>query len=171
MPENLTLIIPPAEITSIVKRLAGELRAEYRGKNPVLVGVLKGAFVFLTDLVRELNMPFEVDFVQTSSYGKTGDAPSEKVLITREITSVIRGRDAVIVEGIVDRGLTAGTVRRHIEGKGASSTRLCTLLKREGRPEVRADYVGKVIGAGFVVGYGMDFGERYRELSGIYVIG
>ncbi|HLC18997.1 MAG TPA: phosphoribosyltransferase family protein, partial [Thermodesulfobacteriota bacterium] len=131
MPEDLKLIMTPEEVAEVVSRLAEEISSDYRESTPVFVGVLKGASVFLSDLVRALKTPHEVDFIQTSAYGMR-EAPGEVVKVTREITADITGRDVIIVEGIVDRGLTAGTVKKHLAAKGPATLKVCTLLMREG---------------------------------------
>lgn len=167
---NLKPCIPPEGIEEIVKRLAREISDDYKGRTPLLVGVLKGAFLFLSDLVRRLEVGHEVDFIQTSCYGLS-DTPAADVLIVRDITSDLSGRDVIIVEDIIDRGHTAKALMKYFSDRGAASIRLCALLKREGgAPELKADYLGASIGAGFVVGYGMDYKERHRGLPGLYTV-
>ena len=123
---------------------------------------MKGAFVFMADLARELGPEFEVGFIQAASYGDR-ETPSEEVRITSDISVEIEGRDVIVVEGIIDRGNTARAVVRHLEKKGPSSIRLCTLLLRKGHSHgLRVDYIGRPIDDGFVVGYGMDYREKYR---------
>lgn len=170
MIDGLKLLMTPDEIRTAVERLAREIRADYASRNPLLVGVLKGAFVFLSDLVRALDMELEVDFIQAASYGKSS-APSKDVLITGDLTAAVKGRDVIIVEGIIDRGETARAVASHIAAKGPASIRLCTLILRDSHSHgLKIDYVGKKIDKGFVVGYGMDYKGRYRNLPGIYTI-
>ncbi len=170
MAEGLKPLYSPEEIRSTIGRLAGEIRADYASRTPVLVGVLKGAFVFLADLVRALEMPVEVDFIRLSSYG-TRDVPTPKAAITKDIELSVEGRDVLVVEDIIDRGTTIEAVMDHLEGKNPATLRLCTLLLKEGGGTGRKiDYIGKEIGDGFVVGYGMDYKERYRELRALYTI-
>lgn len=171
MRDKLKLLIPPDEIDSIVDRVASEIRKDFAGKDPILLGVLKGAFVFLSDIVRALEMPFEVDFIQASCYGKR-DSPSAEVLIKRDLTADIKGRDVIIVEGIIDRGHTARALTEYLKKKGPSSIKVCTFLLREGGggDGLKVDYVGKRIGDGFVIGYGMDYKEEYRGLAGLYIM-
>lgn len=167
---KLTLYIPPEGIEEIVRRVAAEISSDFRGQRPLLVGVLKGAFIFLSDLVRRLEVDHEVDFIQTACYGAR-DVPLDEVLILRDVTSELKGRDVVIVEDIIDRGHTARALARYFSDRGAASIRLCALLRREGcSPGLKADYTGAVVGDGFVVGYGMDHKERYRGLTGLYMI-
>lgn len=154
----------------MVNRLAGEIRHDFPSKNPVFIGALKGAFVFLADLVRAIKMPLEIDFIQTASYGKQ-HAPSEAVLITRDVSIDIRERHVIIVEGIIDRGTTALAIIKHLEAKSPASLTLCALLVRDGHAKgVQVDYVGARIGEGFVVGCGMDYHEHYRALPGLYTV-
>lgn len=167
---NLKPCIPREAIDEIVRRLAAGINSDYSGRTPLLVGVLKGAFLFLSDLVRKLDIEHEIDFIQTSCYGHR-DTPAADVLIVRDITADLSGRDVIIVEDIIDRGHTAKALMKYFSDRGAASIRLCTLLKREGgAPELKADYTGAIIGPGFVVGYGMDYKERLRGLPGLYTV-
>lgn len=162
--------LSPEEIDSITRRLASTITAAYEGKNPVLVGVLKGSYLFSADLSRKLGIDHEIDFIQTACYGMR-DIPAHEVLILRDITSEIRGRDVIVVEDIIDRGHTARVLVEHFHVKGAKSVALCALLKRKGgAPGLNIDFIGHEIGDGFVVGYGMDYKERYRHLPGLYVL-
>lgn len=170
MRDNLKLFITSEEIRETVRRLAREIGADYSSKDPVLIGVLKGASIFLSDLVREIDFPLEMDFVQTSSYG-TRSTPAEKVTVSRELSGDITGRDVIIVDGIIDRGKTVSTLLDHIRSKGPASVRICTLLLRDGKEHgFEIDYVGATIKNGFVVGYGMDYREHYRNLPAIYFL-
>lgn len=166
---GLRLVISPGEIRAIVKRLAREIERDYADRTPVLVGVLKGSFVFLSDLARELSIPVEVDFIRTLCYG-TRDVPSDEVCIMKDIEMDIEGRDVLIVEDIVDRGVTVNAVMEHLGKKNPATLRFCALLLKEGAGAFNIDYLGRTITGGFVVGYGMDYKERYRNLPGIYLI-
>ncbi len=162
--------LTPGRLDEIVERVAREMASTLKGSNPVLVGVLKGSFAFLADLSRKFDAPHEIDFIQTACYGMR-DIPANEVLILRDITSELKGRDVVIVEDIIDRGHTARVLLEHFRTRGAKSIRLCTLLKRKGgAPELKVDFVGEEIGEGFVVGYGMDYKEQYRGLPGLYLL-
>ncbi|MBI5809926.1 MAG: hypoxanthine phosphoribosyltransferase, partial [Deltaproteobacteria bacterium] len=130
MKKDLRPIISPEEIHLIVSRLAGEIRRDCASKKPVLIGTLNGAFIFMADLVRALDMPLEADFIQASCYSGC-DTPSPVVSIIKDITTDIKGRDVVVVEDIIDRGNTAGAVIGHLKAKGPASLRLCSLLVRE----------------------------------------
>lgn len=171
MTEKLKPFIKPVELRRIVAKIAGEIKADYEGKNPVLLGVLKGAFVFMSDLARALDgLTLEVDFIQAASYGER-DEPAHEALITRDLTTEIKGRHVIVVEGIVDRGRTMHAVCAHLLSKEPASLRLCTLLLRESHQTGTViDYAGRRIEGGFVVGYGMDYKGRYRNLPGIYLL-
>jgi len=136
----------------------------YREVCPLLVGVLKGSFVFLADLVRELTIPFEVDFVLARSYGLSISSTG-RVEILKEVESNVRGRHVVVIEDIADTGLTLEAVVERIKAGGPASVKRCALLVRERHP--RLDFAGLVVGPGFVVGYGIDYAEQYRGLRDI----
>jgi len=168
----LERILTTRQVRSTVRSLAARIRADYADQRPILVGVLKGSFVFLADLIREVNMPLEVDFVAVSSYGR-GRASSGEVQFVRDITTDIAGRHVLLVEDIADSGLTLEELRRHFLGRAPASLRVCALLARAsllaGNPDA-VDYVGRSVPDGFVVGYGIDFGEDYRYLPDIWVL-
>ena len=162
--------LTPEKIDEIVGHIAREIASKLGGQTPVLVGVLKGSFVFLADLSRKLGEGHEIDFIQTACYGMR-DAPSNEVLILRDITADLKGRDVVIVEDIIDRGHTAKVLIEYFSSRGAKSVKLCALFKRKGgAPGLPVDFVGLEIGEGFVVGYGMDYKEQYRNLPGLYML-
>lgn len=162
--------LSPGRIDEIAGRVAAEIRAGFRDKNPLLVGVLKGSYLFLADLSRKLEADHEIDFIQTACYGMR-DVPANEVLILRDITGEVSGRDVVLVEDIIDRGHTAHVLLEHFRARGANSVSLCALLKRKGgAPGLKVDFIGEEIGQGFVVGYGMDYKERYRGLAGLYIL-
>lgn len=152
------------QVQQAVRRIAREMSAAYGEVCPLLIGVLKGSFVFLADLVRELTIPFEVDFVLARSYG-LGTRSAGKVEILKEGESNVRGRHVVVIEDIADTGLTLEAVVARIEAGGPASVRRCALLIRQGHPPV--DFAGLSVGSGFVVGYGIDYAERYRGLRDI----
>jgi hypoxanthine phosphoribosyltransferase len=171
MTERLKLIIPKEDIHAIVERLAKELRDDYASKNPVFVCVLKGSFVFMADLVRAVNIPLEVAFIRSIRYGKS-DSPSPEATITKDIEADIEGRDVILVEDIIDRGLTINALVAHLKAKRPASIKKCALLSRrtKGMARVKVDYSGTTVGKGFVVGYGLDYKERYRHLPALYII-
>ncbi len=171
MPERLRLLFSRDQIEEAVRRLGAEISSDYRGRCPLLVGVLKGAFMFLADLLRHLSIPVEVDFVRLSSYGCRTET-SGVVRMTKELESDVRGRDVIVVEDIVDTGLSLKFLLEELEAQGPSSLRVCALVDKKARREVeiQVDYVGFEIEEGFIVGYGIDYAERYRELPEIYVL-
>lgn len=156
-----------AEIRETVRRLAREISDAYRGECPVLVGVLKGAFVFLADLARELTISFEIDFIRARSYG-SGTVSSGHVEIIKDIESDVSGRHVLVIEDIADTGLTLQTVVARIQSAAPASVKRCALLVRRGG--IAPDFAGFALDDGFVVGYGVDHAEKYRGLRDIRVL-
>jgi hypoxanthine phosphoribosyltransferase len=156
------------EIRRRVRALAHEIRHDYHGGPLVVVAVLKGAFVFAADLIREVGLPLTVDFVGLSSYG-AGTESTGHVRVTRPLSLPVEGRDVLVVEDLVDTGQTLAALRAELYARGARSVRICALLDKPDRRlvDLRADYVGFTGVRGFVAGYGIDFAERYRELPDI----
>ena len=152
------------EIRAAVRRVAREISAAYAGECPLLVGVLKGSFVFLADLVRELTIPFEVDFLRARSYG-TGIRSKGAVEIAKDVECDLRDRHVIVIEDIADTGLTMDVVVDRLRAGRPASVKRCALLVREGRPAL--DYAGLTVGPGFLVGYGIDYAEQYRGLRDI----
>jgi len=167
---KLRLLIPASDIKKKVGELAGRISEDYRDKNPVFVGILKGGFIFLADLVRELDFNVEIDFVKASSY-KEGMEPGEIELIM-DVTAPLRGRHVLLVEDMLDTGVTLHFLKSVIESKEPASLRLCALIAKKERRQVDidADYTGFDIGEGFIVGYGTDCGEMGRNLPSVYVL-
>ncbi len=165
------LILDQTAIARRVRELGARLSQDYRGLEPVLVGVLKGAFIFLADLVRALEFPVEVDFVRLASYG-AGTQSSGEVRITKDVETPLTGRHVLIVEDIVDAGLTLEALRRHLAARQPASLKICCFIdKRERRQvEVPLDYVGFIVPKGFLVGYGLDCGEKFRTLPEVYAL-
>lgn len=168
---NLVKILSKEDIASGISKLAKELAAEYDGRNPVVVGVLKGSFHFLSDLTRLLPGDIEVDFIQVSSYGD-GKESSGIVQIRKDLDTNIEGRDVLIVEDIVDTGATLRHLRELLGTRKPKSLKVVTLLsklKARGLPS-DIEWVGFEIPDEFVVGYGLDYNERYRNLPYIAVL-
>jgi hypoxanthine phosphoribosyltransferase len=161
---KLEPVLKEVEIRETVRRMGREISDAYRGETPVLVGVLKGAFVFLADLVRELTVPFEVDFIRAKSYGSS-TASSGHVQIVKDIETNVRDRHVLVVEDIADTGLTLNTVVTRIQAASPASIKRCALLVRSGSPA--PDFAGFTLAPGFVVGYGLDFAEQHRGLRDI----
>jgi hypoxanthine phosphoribosyltransferase len=158
------VIFTEAEVLGAVQRVAAQISADYANKQPLLVGVLKGSFVFLADLVREMRVPVEVDFVRARSYG-TGLKSKGAVEISKDIEADLEGRHVIVVEDIADTGLTMDVVVERIKAGRPASIARCALLVRKGCE--RPDYFGLEVGQGFVVGYGIDYAEKHRGLRDI----
>jgi len=169
--EEKKLLYSKESIDRRVKELAGTISRDLEGKDVVLVGVLKGAFIFLADLARHLEIPHTVDFVRLASYG-SGSVSSEKITITKDIETDIEGKEVIVVEDIIDTGYTVTFLRERLEERAPHSIKVCTLIDKKQRRKiaVNADYVGFALDEGFVVGYGLDFDEKFRCLPDIYVI-
>ena len=154
-----------------VRSLGRRIAADYRGRDLHLIGVLHGAFVFMADLVREIGRPLTCDFLRVSSYG-AGTRSSGRLRYTLDLDRPIRGRDVLLVEDIVDTGLTASSLAASLRKRGPTSLRLCALLHKPARSRtpVEIDYLGFTIPDRFVVGYGMDHDARYRNLPYVGVL-
>ena len=154
-----------------VRELAGQISKDYEGRELIMIGVLKGAFIFMADLIREISIPCRIDFTRLASYGAGSDS-SGKVVMTKDIETSIKGRDILIVEDILDTGLTLQYLVEWLKERNPQSLKICVLLDKRKRRKVsfEADYVGFTIDDGFVVGYGLDFNEKYRFSPDIYVI-
>ncbi len=165
---KLNVLKKREEIEATVKRLALEISKDYAGKTPILIGVLKGSFVFLSDLIKHINLPLEVDFIRLSSYG-SGKESSGKIELLCDLSLEIKGRDVVVVEDIVDTGLTTAFLLDYLKKKEPASVRLCALSEKPSRRKipVKIDYLGFSLPDKFVVGYGLDFDEKFRNLADI----
>lgn len=156
-----------------VRELGAEIARDYAGKNPTMVCILKGAVMFYTDLLRNCPIPLSMDFMAVSSYGNKTKSSGE-VEIRKDLSTSIENKHVIIVEDIVDSGFTLSYLTRMLASRGAASIKLCTLLDKPARRaegiELKSDYSGFVIGDEFVVGYGLDYAERYRNLPYIGVL-
>ncbi|HEY0004930.1 MAG TPA: hypoxanthine phosphoribosyltransferase [Pyrinomonadaceae bacterium] len=168
---NLGPLISAEEIQTRICELGAEITRDYAGKNPLLIGVLKGACLFLSDLMRAIDLRLAVEFMAISSYGASTRSSGE-VRIIKDLDVPIEGRDILVVEDIVDTGLTLSYLLANLRSRGASSVKLVALLDKPERrkSEVTIDYRGFSIPDEFVVGYGLDFAERYRNLPYIAVL-
>jgi hypoxanthine phosphoribosyltransferase len=168
---RLNPLLSRGEIDSIIKDLADQISEDYRGRDLVLVCILKGAFMFLSDLVRHLRIPVQIDFVRLASY-RTGMKTSGTIEITKDIEMPIEGKDLLIIEDIIDSGRTLQFLRDRLILSNPNSVKICALLDKKARREVEieADYLGKEVEDVFVVGYGIDFNETYRHLPEIYYV-
>ncbi len=158
-------VVGEDELQARISELGKEITADYEGRPPLLVGVLKGAFVFMSDLSRAIDLPVEFDFMAVSSYG-SATRSSGVVRILKDLDLDLTDRHVLIVEDIVDSGLTLAYLRKNLSARGPASMEVCALLVKEGLQRVDLDlkYVGFTIPPTFVVGYGLDVGERYRNL-------
>jgi len=165
------VLIPREEIFFEVRRLAQEINADYKETTPLIIGILKGSFVFLADLIRFLEIPAEIDFVQLSSYGSS-TVSSGKVKIVHNLKASVEGRDVIIVDDIVDTGLSISHLIKYVKKRKPASVKTCALLDKPSRRKVdiSVDYVGITVPDKFVVGYGIDYNERYRQLPDICIV-
>ncbi len=156
------------EIRATVSRLAVEITKDYHDRHPVLISVLKGSFMFMADLIRLLDFPLEVDFIRLSSYGRSRQT-SGKVGVMQGFRSLIKGRDVLVVEDIVDTGLTTSFLMDYLRQKNPASLRLCSLTDKPSRRQVpvQIDYLGFTVPDKFLVGYGLDWDENFRNLPDI----
>lgn len=156
-----------------VQELGTQIAADYRDKNPAMVCILKGGVMFYTDLLRAMPIPLTMDFMAVSSYGN-GTRASGEVEIRKDLSSSIEGRHVIIVEDIIDSGFTLSYLTRMLSARGAASIKICTLLDKPSRRApgitLKSDYSGFEVGDEFVVGYGLDYAERYRNLPYIGVL-
>ena len=159
------VLVSESEIRAKLAELARRIEEDYAGERPLLVGVLKGAVMVMADLARELRVNIDMDWMAVSSYG-AGTQSSGVVRILKDLDSDLQGRHVLIVEDIIDSGLTLSWLRANLETRGAASVKICALLRKPDAVKVEVDvaYLGFDIPNEFVVGYGLDFAERYREL-------
>ncbi len=170
--DGMRVLLSQESIQQHVNRLAAGVRRDYYDKNPLFLGVLKGSFVFLADLVRAVGFPLEVDFVRLVSYGASTHS-SGQVKMLLGPTTPLRGRHVLVVEDIVDTGICLRYLLNYLADKDTASAKVCVLLNKKERREVQVPlhYVGVEIPDLFVVGYGLDFAEKYRHLPNICVLG
>jgi hypoxanthine phosphoribosyltransferase len=168
MPE-LTIVLTKEEIDRRVAVMAQRISEAYKDRHLLLIGVLKGAFIFLGDLARRLTIPVEIDFIQFSSYGKS-DASSGDIRLRSDVSSELKGKDILVVEDIVDTGLTMKKLIPHLEAFSPKSVKVCAFIDKRERRKVdyEADYVCHAVKGGFLVGYGLDYAEKYRNLPALY---
>ncbi|MCW4385416.1 hypoxanthine phosphoribosyltransferase [Salinibacterium sp. SYSU T00001] len=166
-----TVLITQEQIHEKIAELSRRIEADYADEKLLLVGVLKGAVMVMADLARELKLPLEMDWMAVSSYG-SGTKSSGVVRILKDLDSDLTGRKVLIVEDIIDSGLTLSWLRANLESRGAASVEICTLLRKPDAAKVEVDvrYVGFEIPNEFVVGYGLDYAEKYRNLRDIGVL-
>jgi hypoxanthine phosphoribosyltransferase len=169
--EKLKVLIRRAAIQKRVREVAHQITEDFAGQRVHLIGVLKGACIFLSDLVREINLNTSIDFIAVSSYGKNKES-SGQVRLIKDLDSSIEGLNVIVVEDILDTGITLTYLLRVLEQRKPKSLRIAALLDKPSRriKDVKADYVGFKIPNDFVVGYGLDYAERYRNLKDVCVL-
>ena len=167
----IDVLIPHAQIQARVAELGAQISADYSGKDLTVIGILKGSVLFMADLIRAISMPLAIDFMAVTSYGASTTS-SGNVRILKDLDSSITGRHLLIVEDIIDSGLTMQYLLNNLASRGAASLRVCTLLDKPERrlTDVRADYTGFAVPNEFVVGYGLDYNQMYRNLPDIGVL-
>jgi hypoxanthine phosphoribosyltransferase len=170
MGHKLTPFITAQQIADRVAEMGREVSAGYSGKDPlVCICVLKGAFLFYSDVIRKIDREIEVDFVRLASYG-TGTSRGEDIVFSKDLEISIEGKDVLVVEDIVDTGHSMDFLLHVLRRRNPKSLKICALIDKQERREkdVTVDFAGFRLGDGFIVGYGLDYAERYRELDGIY---
>ena len=171
-PDVSSIILSEEDIKEVVSRLGAEISRDYVGKNPLIVAVLRGAFIFTADLMRAISVPCAVDFMAVSSYGD-GAKSSGVVRIVKDLNTKIEGRDVIIAEDILDSGLTLSYLVKMLEGRGPNSVRIAAFAIKDipgHTPAIQPDYVGTHVPNEFIVGYGLDYAERYRNLPYVGVL-
>ena len=166
---SLKLVISESQIQERVKLLAQTIQADYQNRPLLVVGVLHGSFVFLSDLIRHMHLPIQVDFIRLSSYDESTKS-SGTVRLHHGVRTSVVGKNVLVVEDIVDTGLTAKFIRGYFEEEGAATVSICSLLDKPARrlTSVTVEYVGFEVPDQFLVGYGLDYNQQYRELGAIY---
>ncbi|HAR94483.1 MAG TPA: hypoxanthine phosphoribosyltransferase [Deltaproteobacteria bacterium] len=170
MPDSLKILFTHADIEQVIQRLARSIRQDFGQEEIVFVCVLKGSFIFTADLVRAVANPSVVDFIRISSY--RNGMTHGNVAITKDLETDIQGKNVVIVEDIIDSGITLTSLRNMLLTRKPKALKICALIDKRARREVQieGDYVGFSIDKGFVVGYGIDYAEKYRNLRDIFVV-
>lgn len=159
------------ELAEKVQELGKRITEDYKGKSPFLIGVLKGCFIFMSDLARAIDLPCDIDFMAVSSYGSSTSSTGA-VQIKKDLNRDIEGRDVIIIEDILDSGVTLSYLTKYLANRNPASIKICTLMDKPARrkSEIRADYIGFVCPDEFVVGYGLDYDEKYRNLPYVGIL-
>jgi hypoxanthine phosphoribosyltransferase len=168
---RLVPCISAEELDRQVNELATRINLDYEGKSLIVIGILKGACIFMSDLVRRLSVPVEIDFIRLASYG-TGSVTSGEIRLTKDVELPLKGRHLLVVEDIVDTGTTLVWLLEYLRNRQPESVRICALIDKLERREVEVplDYVGIRVDKGFLVGYGLDFAEKHRNLPAIHEV-
>ena len=166
---ELKTLFSKEQIHETNKRLALQISNDFKNKHLIMIGILKGSFIFISDLLRELSIPAEIDFVRLSSYGSKTYS-SGQIVMSKYIETPIKDKDVLIIDDILDTGFTLKYLYNKLLEEKPNSIQLCALIRRECEHHIEADYVGFNIHKGFIVGYGIDYNEQYRNLPDIQVI-
>jgi hypoxanthine phosphoribosyltransferase len=167
----ITPLITTADIIARTEALGIEITRAYKGRQPLLIGALKGSFMFMADLVRRIDLPVSIDFVGASSRPE-GTESTGKVVVTKGLSESIEGKDVILIEDIIDTGLTASFLIQMFEEEGAASVKVCSLLHKPARTQIPVDihFLGFTIEDKFVVGYGLDYSQKYRNIPYIGIL-
>lgn len=170
MDYNIKTLLTREEIETRIKELAKTIQNDYKGKDLVVIGLLKGSVVFMTDLIKEIDLPLVIDFMSVSSY--EGTTTTGNIKVSKDISMNVAGKDVLIVEDIIDTGLTLSHIKKLFDSRNVASLKICTLLDKPSRRtvEMQGDYVGFAIPDKFVVGYGLDYDQLLRNLPYIGVV-
>jgi hypoxanthine phosphoribosyltransferase len=170
-PMDKRVLISRQQIQSKVKDLARQISSDYAGREPIMIGILNGVVFFFAELVMSLTIPSKIDFIRASSYG-SGRASSGEIKMVKDVEIPLRGQDVIVVEDIVDTGLTLSYLVENLKSRDPASVKICALIDKAERreKEVAIDYFGFRVQEGFLVGYGLDYAEQYRYLPDICVI-
>lgn len=166
-----SVLFSEKEIENIVNILANQIEKDYNNKDFIMVGLLKGSVAFMADLMKKINLDFSIDFMVVSSYGG-GTQSTGRVNVLKDISQSVEGKEILIVEDIIDSGNTLNFIKKYLTVKGAKSIKLCTLFDKPDRrtADITVDYVGMKIPDVFIVGYGLDYDEKYRNLPYVGVL-
>lgn len=169
--QEVDVLYSPAELQNKVREMGRIITEKYRGQELVVIGILKGAFIFMADLVREIDLPVELDFMDVSSYGASTTSSGE-VKIIKDLDNPVQDKHVLIVEDIIDTGLTLNYIVEILKKRGPSSVKICCLLDKPSRrkTDIRPDYFGYAIEDNFVVGYGLDYDEKYRNYPAVCIL-
>ncbi len=170
-PDVEEILFDEDKIAEIVRNMGRQISEDYKGKNLLLVSVLKGSLIFMADLMREITVPCAIDFLSVSSYG-SGTTTSGEVRILKDLDASLDGKDVLVVEDILDSGVTLSYLLKNLSARNPASVRLCTFLDKpeRRRVDIKADYIGASVPDQFIVGYGLDYAELYRNLPYVGVL-
>lgn len=168
---NKKIVIPKEEIANRVKQLGMAVTKDYAGAKLLVIGVMKGAFIFMADLVREIDLPLEMDFIRVASYGHRSSSSGE-IALTKNAELSVAGKDILLVEDIIDTGRTTAYLKEILMAQSPNSFKICALIDKEERREISVEiaYTGFTVQEGFLVGYGLDFDEQHRNYPDIYTL-